>query len=197
VKTAQLPISPSKTLLKFAVEIVSLGKGPVLDAPCGCGRNAVALAARGCTVVAVDNDQKRLAILERTKRAYIAESASPNVPTGKIFTVCADLNAKTWPFAPSSFSAVVCIHFAMASLIASFISSLQVGGYIYVETFGGHGENFRVLPKAGQLRNLLSGDVEFKYYKERKVGSAEFDSVSVTLFAQKRERHLATPAATN
>jgi hypothetical protein len=70
---------------------------------------------------------------------------------------------------------------------ADYISSLQEGGHIYVETFGGHGENFRVLPKAGQLRKLLSRDVRFKYYKERKVGPIGFNSVAVTLFAQKRK----------
>jgi hypothetical protein len=39
------------------------------------GRSAIALAARGCTVVAVDNDRKRLVALERVKAAYIAERA--------------------------------------------------------------------------------------------------------------------------
>jgi SAM-dependent methyltransferase len=136
VKTGHLPISPSKTLLRFADQVESFGRGTVLDAPCGYGRNAVALAARGCTVVAVDNDQGRLAALEQVKSAYIAERASPGLRIGKI-------------------------------------------------TFGGQGENFRVLPKAGQLRDLFSRHVEFKYYKERKVDPTEFNSVSVTLFAQK------------
>ena len=74
----------------------------------------------------------------------------------------------------------------MIDLIPSFISSLREGGYLYIETFGGQGQNFRELPKAGQLRELLSKHVELKYYKERKVGPAEVDSVAVTLFAQRR-----------
>ena len=186
MKTAHLPISPSKTLLRFSNEIAS-SKGLVLDAPCGYGRNAVALAALGCTVVAVDHDRKRLAILNQTKVAYIAASASPGISSGKILTVCADLNTRAWPFARSSFSAIICVHFPIVHLIPSFISSLEDGGHIYVETFGGQGENFRVLPKAGQLRTLLCGDVDFRYYKERKVGPSGFDSVTVTLFAQKAE----------
>jgi SAM-dependent methyltransferase len=184
--TAQLPISPSKSLLKFADQIASFGKNPIVDAPCGYGRNAVVLAARGCTVIAVDNDRKRLAALERVKAAYVAEHASVGVSTGLIFSICADLRAEGWPVAASSVSAIICIHFAMIDLVPSFMSSLQVGGHIYVETFGGQGQNFRELPKAGQLRELLSRHVEFRYYKERKVGPAEFDSVSVTLFAQRR-----------
>jgi SAM-dependent methyltransferase len=187
VKAAQLPISPSRNLLRFADEIASSGNRLVLDAPCGYGRNAVALAALGCTVIGVDQDRKRLLILEQTKATYIAASASLGISGGNVVTVCADLNTRAWPFAPSSFSAIICVHFPVVHLISSFISSLQDGGHIYVETFGGHGENFRVLPKSGQLKELLSRDVEFKYYKERKVGPLASDSVAVTLFAQKRD----------
>jgi hypothetical protein len=43
MNTAHLPISPSKTLFRFADQIASFGKGSVLDASCGYGRNAVAL----------------------------------------------------------------------------------------------------------------------------------------------------------
>jgi hypothetical protein len=42
----------------------------------------------------------------------------------------------------------------MTELVPCFISSLQPRGYIYIETFGGHGENFRQLPKAGQMNEL-------------------------------------------
>lgn len=185
--TKHLPVSPSKTLVKFAAQIASLGKGPVLDAPCGSGRNAVALAAHGCAVVAIDRDRKRLGILEQLKAAYVANSASAGVSIGEICVVCADLTAEGWPLAPSSVSAIICVHFAMVDLAPKFICSLQTGGYIYIETFGGHGQNFRELPKAGQLGDLFSKHVEFIYYKERRVGPREFDSVSVTLFAQRQD----------
>lgn len=184
--TAHRPISPSKTLVKFADRIASFGKGPVVDAPCGYGRNAVALAAQGCMVIAIDHDRKRLAALEQMKAAYIAEHTSTDVSRGQIFTVCAELTAEGWPVAPSSVSAIICVHFVMIDLIPSFISSLQMGGYLYVETFGGQGQNFRELPKAGQLRELLSGHMEFRYYKEQKVGPTEFNSVSVILVAERR-----------
>jgi hypothetical protein len=39
---------------------------------------------------------------------------------------------------------------------------------------------------AGQLKDLLSKRVEFRYYKERKVGPANVDSVAVTLIARRR-----------
>jgi SAM-dependent methyltransferase len=184
--TKRLPVSPSKTLIKFGDHIASLGEGPIIDAPCGYGRNAVALAARGCTVIAVDKDRKRLAVLDQLKVGYVAERASVGVSTGKILTVCADLTAEGWPVAQSSVSAIVCVHFAMIDLIPSFISSLRTGGHLYTETFGGQGQNFRELPRAGQLRELLSRYVEFRYYKEQKVGPPEIDSVSVILLAKRR-----------
>jgi SAM-dependent methyltransferase len=186
VAAAHPPISACKTLVKFGRQIASLDKGPVVDAPCGYGRNAVALAAQGCTVIAIDNDRKRLAVLNQVKAAYVAERAPIGGRTGKICTVCADLTSEGWPVARSSVSAIICVHFAMIHLIPNFISSLQEGGYLYIETFGGQGQNFRELPKAEQLRALLSRHVEFKSYKERKLGPAEVDSVAVTLLAQRR-----------
>ena len=185
VTRAHLPMSPSKTLGRFVDQIASVDKGPVVDAPCGYGRNAVALAAHGCTVIAIDIDRKRLAALDQVKAAYIAEHASSGVRTGRIFTVCADLTPEGWPVAPASVSAIVCVHFSIGGLMPRVIQSLQVGGYLYVETFGGQGENFRELPKVGELRELLSGFVEFGYYKERKVGPPDLNSVAVTLFAKR------------
>jgi SAM-dependent methyltransferase len=187
--SARLPTSPSKLLVRFAGQIASFGKGLVVDAPCGYGRNAVVLAARGCTVIAIDKDYARLAALERVKAAYVADHVPAGVRTGQIFTVRADVTADRWPVAPSSISAIICVHFVMIDLIPVFISSLQIGGHLYVETFGGQGMNYLELPKAGQLRELLSGHMAFSYYKERKVGPTEIDSVSVTLLAQRRQEH--------
>ncbi len=184
MKTAHLSISPSKTLLKFANRIALLGAGPVLDAPCGYGRNAVALASLGCTVVGVDNDQGRLSALEQSKGTHISTDSLTG-GRGQIATVCAELRPDRWLFAPSSFAAIICVHFEMINILPSLIFSLQKGGYLYLETFGGHGQNFRALPKIGELRKLLGRDTELLYYKEHLVGPAQFNSACVTLFAQK------------
>jgi SAM-dependent methyltransferase len=157
-----------------------------VDAPCGYGRNAVALAAQGCTVIAIDKDRKRLALLDELKAGYVADRTPVGGRSGQIVTLCADLTADGWPIARSSVTAIICVHYVMIDLIPTLISSLQEGGYLYIETFGGQGENFRELPKAKQLSQLLSGYVDFHYYKERKVGPAGVDSVAVTLFAQRR-----------
>lgn len=183
--TKHLPVSPSKTLIKFADYLASLD-GPIVDAPCGYGRNAVELAARGCTVIAIDNDLHKLSTLDRLKASYVEERTSIGGRPGAILSACGDLTSKGWPVGGSSVSAIICVHFVMIGLIPSFIASLRRGGYLYIETFGGQGQNFRELPKAGQLRKLLSSHVEFQYYRERKVGPREIDSVSAVLLARRR-----------
>jgi SAM-dependent methyltransferase len=183
---ARSSISPSKSLLRFADEIASGGARPVLDAPCGNGRNAIPIAVRGCTVVGVDNDRKRLTALEESKASFIAEHIISGVEPGRIFTVCADLEPESWPFKQSSFSAVICIHFPIVNLVPCFFYSLQSKGHIYIETFGGHGGNFLQLPKAGQLREMIADHADIKFYKEQKVGSHGVDAATVTVFAQKR-----------
>jgi SAM-dependent methyltransferase len=187
VKAPNAPISifPSKTLLRFADQITALDGGPIVDAPCGYGRNAVALAARGRAVIAIDKDRERLSALNQVKETYVRMQTNSGVGFGKIVTVCADLSAG-WPLAPGSISTLICVHFTMAQLIPTFLSALKERGYLYIETFGGHGQNYRDLPKTNEFKELLSRQMELKYYKERKVGPVEIDSVAVTLLAQRR-----------
>jgi SAM-dependent methyltransferase len=181
---AQLPIGPSSTLLRFANKIASSGGGLVLDVACGYGRNAVAVAARGCTVVCVDRDLYRLNMLERLKTKYIKSDTQSEYKSGKILPVCANLNFHDWSFAKSTFIAVICVHFVEVSLFPCFILSLCSGGYFYFETFGGQGENFEALPETGEIRHALRG-CDLEYYSEKRVGPRERDAVSVKVLARK------------
>lgn len=184
---AQLPICPSATLLKFVDEIASSAEtGPILDAPCGYGRNSVALAARGCTVIGVDNDLSRLRILETTKDKYISDATPRRGQAGQIKLICADLSGlDRLPFKASSLSAVVCVHFPVADLVDQFVAALRTGGYLYFETFGGHGGNYLDLPKKGQLGSMLQSRADLRFYQERMVGPAYANAVTVKLFAKK------------
>lgn len=159
---------------------------PVLDAGCGNGRNAIALAARGMPVVCADLDWKRLEVLARFGPAHTASLSTPRCDAGQLYTVCARLAPSHWPFGETCFAGIVCVHFLDVGLFDAFRSSLVEGGYLYIETFGGHGGNYLALPKAGLLRNLLSLDFEVLFYRERKVGPAGYDAVAVKLFARKR-----------
>ena len=81
--------SPSKALIDVADELTSLSQYPVLDAGCGFGRNAVALASRGLSVVCVDQNLGRLHTLVRLAPTHIAEFQQPEVESGSIVsTTC-------------------------------------------------------------------------------------------------------------
>jgi SAM-dependent methyltransferase len=151
----------------------------VIDAPSGYGRNALALAARGCTVIAIDRDPIPLTALQSEN----VDFALPEF--GRIVPVCANLTPAGWPLAPSSASAIVCVHFPVVDLIPNFIASLKPGGCLYIETVGGQGGNFLELPKAGQVQSLLRDHMTVKYYAEREVGPGECGTVSVVLLARR------------
>ena len=172
--------------MSFADELSQLQKWPVLDAGCGAGRNAVALALLGKSVVCVDRDIECLRVLSAIAPKYIARFKSPLSATGQLYPICADLDRLNWPFLPGQFSAITCVHFLKIDLLDCFWSALVAGGYLFIETFGGQGQNYVDLPKAGQLRDLLSTQFDLASYRERKVGPIEYDAVSVKLLAQKQ-----------
>jgi SAM-dependent methyltransferase len=173
-------LKPSTIMLRLLGGITFSDDAKVLDAPCGFGRNAIALAARGLSVVSADKDCGRLDSLKRS----VAELISSKQSYPRIFPVCVDLSNNSWPFVESSFSAVVCVHYPAQEIIKNLKSSVREGGYIYIETFGGQGGNYLQLPKAGELRAALTG-YDLHFYKERSVGPTTSNSVVVVALAQK------------
>jgi SAM-dependent methyltransferase len=153
------PSAPSKTLIRFLDRITSSYGAPILDAPCGFGRNALPLADKGFTVIAVDKNLVRLNSLQKS----ISEKASP---VGKVFPLCADLTKGRLPFGPRSFSAILCIHYPIQNILADFDDQLTDGGHLFIETFGGHGHNYLELPKADEIRQVLKG-YKLLFYNER------------------------------
>jgi SAM-dependent methyltransferase len=174
-------LKPSTTMLRLLNGITFSNNATALDAPCGFGRNAIALAAQGLAVVGADKDCSRLTSLKRA----VVELKSSKQTHSPILPVCVDLSANGWPFLESSFSAVVCVHYPAQEIIENLKASLREGGYIYIETFGGQGGNYLQLPKAGELRAALVG-YDLLFYKERSVGPTAFNSVVVVVLAQKR-----------
>jgi hypothetical protein len=61
---------------------------------------------------------------------------------------------------------------------------LMNGGHLFIETFGGHGQNFLELPKANQIRKALKG-YKLIFYDERSVGPKSQDAVVVQALAKK------------
>jgi SAM-dependent methyltransferase len=175
---------PSTTLLKFLDQITSSCDAPLLDAPSGFGRNAFALAERGCDVIAVDRDVDRLRFLESSGISSREPDHGLN-RRGRIFSLCADLSANRLPFAKSSFSAVICVHYAVQNIVQDLSDTIKKGGFFYIETFGGQGANYLELPRAGEVRDALKS-YDFYFYKERPVGPPSHSSVVVTALGQKR-----------
>jgi SAM-dependent methyltransferase len=183
----------SKTLMSLLPELTADSKLPLLDAGCGYGRNAVALAAHGLSVVCVDQKLERLNALVRLAPEHIADLRQPNCEVGRLYPVLADLRPSQWPFCRSCFAGIICVHFLNVELFEAFRSSLVAGGCLFIETFGGQGGNYLDLPKAGQLRDLLWKDFDLLFYREKKVGPAGYDAVTVKLLARKRSS-LAVPS---
>jgi SAM-dependent methyltransferase len=177
---------PSSTLLKFADYFTSVPSRPVLDVGCGYGRNAVALALRGLDIVCADSDADRLSTLAALAPAYFARHKFPDTEPGRIQIACTAVSPSTWSFPQDAFSSIVCVQFPEPeSLIDAFRRSLVRGGYLYIETFGGHGENYLDLPLAGHLRRVLIDCYQFVIYREKAVGPRGCGRVSAQLLARK------------
>jgi SAM-dependent methyltransferase len=168
----------------------ALPRGLVLDAPCGFGRNALALAVHGFTVLAADHDRGRLASLGRAAGHQQSKRNNDGARRGAVLPICVDLSPHAWCFPPASFDLVLCVHYDFRSILPDLKSSVRPGGFLYIETFGGQGENYLCLPATGYLRAALADGFDIRLYAEKRVGPRSVDAVSVKIFAQKTVAYL-------
>ncbi len=169
-------LTPSPWVRRFATKVAdaSLGK-PILDVACGSGRNAIFLASFGCSIVCVDRD---LTTLQNQK---LPLSFSNRLTPHKLDPV-----KDEWPFGQSAVGGIVNVHFLLPDLFPLFEYSLSPGGYLLLETVPGHGQNYLELPRTQEVKGYLEKGFEIEQYKERKVGPADYDAVTVRLLAKKR-----------
>ena len=172
-----LRTNSSKTLLKFVENILSVKDRPVLDVPCGFGRHSFLFATLGCEVICVDIDEKAL--------DYIYEFQKGSNFAKALTILKEDLGNDRWRFEKESIGAVVNVHYYKESLLDLFISSLVLGGFLYLETPGGHGGNYVDLPGKDFVRSKLAPYFNFLFYQENKTGPAGLGHVAVKVFAQK------------
>jgi len=173
---ARLASSKPSRFVEQHASLLDAGQ-PVLDAPCGFGRNSLFLAERGYHVIGVDNDHDRIKFLAACARS---ERRIQNTIT---LAVC-NLDAENLPFAESSVGTLLIIHF-IPEQWTGYRSVLSRNGYLLFETMGGQGANYLQLPHAGQMRALLDPGFRVIFYRERPVGPSEANAVAVRLIAQK------------
>jgi SAM-dependent methyltransferase len=147
-----------------------------LDVPCGGGRHSIYLAGLGFEVVALDNDPEQLAKLQR------ALLATPDLMVRPLLGDA----TRSLPLQDGSFDVVVTTHFVSPLLLAQIPQLLRAGGLLIYESFAGHGENWRDLPKRGSIATQLAVDFELLDYRERPSGPPEADAVVVRAAARRR-----------
>jgi SAM-dependent methyltransferase len=167
--------APSRSLLRLANGFSR--ECPILDAGCGFGRNAIALAQLGFTVICAERDLRRLDVLMK--------AAASQKLRGCLFPVHTALGAARWPFASACFSVIVFVHYLDLLLFPSVHQSLMPDGYLYLETVGGQGGNYLELPETGELRTMFSPQFHLETYVERPVGPTGCNRCAVTLLAKK------------
>jgi len=150
---------------------------PVLDAPCGLGRNSLFLAERGYQVIGMDIDRERVNFVasEARNAAQLKKNLS--------LAVC-DLNAERLPLAEASFGTLLIVHF-IPEQWSNYLAVLSTGGYLLFESMGGQGGNYLHLPRVGQIRALLEPGFNVSLYRERPVGPHAANAVAVRLVARK------------
>ena len=92
----------------------------MLDVACGHGRHARFFAGRGVSVTAVDRDSGAL--------AGVASLSG-------VTTECRDLEADSWPYAPSSFAAVIVSNYLWRPTFAALLATIRPNGVLLYETF--------------------------------------------------------------
>lgn len=108
-----------------------------------------------------------------------------SLPGNDIYPLLGDAT-RALPFADASFDVIVTTHFVSSELMAQAPHLLQSGGLFVYESFAGHGENWRALPKRGQVAAELDGHFDLLDYRERPSGPPKADAVVVQLAARRR-----------
>ena len=144
----------------FLVQMLArLPRGGALDVAAGRGRNALALARAGLSVVAVDFSFEAMRLLAAAARAE-------HLP---IWPAVANLDR--FHLKDESFDTIVNINFLDRALFPEFVRALRPGGMLIADTFLvdqaaiGHPRDPRFLLAHGELRALASG-LEVEEYRE-------------------------------
>jgi SAM-dependent methyltransferase len=170
-------LATSRTLLRHLSVIAAGAPGPILDAPCGYGRNAIPFAKLGFDVFCVDTDGDAL--------TSIATVQASSKITGRLIPLAADLMAPPTALAIRRFGAVINVHFPALHLLEWWGAALLPGGFLYMETVENRGENYRELPRRDEYRARLPPGLDVLMYHEKPAGPPGSDRVTARVLARK------------
>jgi 2-polyprenyl-3-methyl-5-hydroxy-6-metoxy-1,4-benzoquinol methylase len=162
----------------FASEAWPIPRGRALDIACGKGRNALFLAERGFSVVAIDISP--VALEEGKKRA-----AEKNVT---IIWQQADL--EEIQLDESAYDLVINFNYLQRSLVPQIRLALKPGGYVVFDTYMidqtaiGHPKNPAYLLEHNELLHFFH-DFRVLYYREGQFPEAGEPAFRAGIFAQK------------
>jgi SAM-dependent methyltransferase len=126
-------------------------KGESLDLACGSGRNALWLAERGFSTMAVDRNAEAIRSLaeEAWRRGLSIRTEVVDLENGQSF------------LQPDSFGLIVVVHYLHRPLFPSIVGALRRGGVLVYETFTraqaarGKPTNPAFLLEPGELLSLV------------------------------------------
>ena len=148
----------------------------ILDMPCGFGRHAIWLAAKGFCVIAMDIDPKRTAATALLRPREIRP--------GSVDCLVADAEADL-PYRESIFDVALVVHYYSDGIVEKMSRYLKPGGHLVFETFGAQGQNWRSLPISGATERVLNRGFEVIYLKELLAGPSKLNAV-VRALARKK-----------
>ena len=141
---------PSRWLIEN-LDVLPVGRR-VLDLAGGRGRHALALAARGVDVHAIDRDREALRALE---------DASIGLP-GTVTTEARELEDGPISLGVSAYGAVLVFNYLYRPLMPAIVEALEPSGVLFYETFTrgqaarGHPKNPAFLLEDGELPRLVA-----------------------------------------
>ena len=147
--------APSAWVVRWTAYIAS--GTSVLDVACGTGRHSRLLAARGCSVTAVDRDGAVGHVLS-------------NVPN--VDFIQADLEAGTWPLPGRWFEVIIVTNYLHRPLFAALKSALASAGLLIYETFAvgnaafGRPSNPDYLLRPRELLEVFGGDTRVLAFED-------------------------------
>jgi SAM-dependent methyltransferase len=146
----------SKVLRSILETTGEMQRRSCLDMPCGTGRNIFLLASCFSKVTGLDINKKYLDDIKTYLPVYNAEHK----------VVTQEMNIlQQLPQELDQFDLIVNIHYYNYHLLSGLTASMRPQAFIYIETPGCAGENYKDLPSEGEVQSLFNR-MEILMYKE-------------------------------